>query len=190
MSLDTTVARHFLLAHPGAQPGQSRDLVEELSVKVGRVSRDSLALNYRLEGAMGSLRMPEPRPPVRSDGLWRHTCFEVFIGHGSAPDYWEYNFSPSGAWAAYHFTAYREGMAALMKGAPPQVTQKIGSDSFELSAVIDLSWLAKTLAGVGMRLGLAAVIEDRARVLSYWALKHASGKPDFHHADSFVVELD
>ena len=43
---------------------------------------------------------------------------------------------------------------------------------------------------MGLRLGLAAVIEDKARVLSYWALKHPAEKPDFHHADSFVVELD
>jgi hypothetical protein len=77
-----------------------------------------------------------------------------------------------------------------MKGAAPQIVQKIGGDSFEAHVVVDLSWLAKSSAGVGLRLGLAAVIEDRARVLSYWALKHPTEKPDFHHADSFVVELD
>jgi hypothetical protein len=43
---------------------------------------------------------------------------------------------------------------------------------------------------VGLRLGLAAVIEDKAQVLSYWALKHPAEKPDFHHADGFVIELD
>jgi hypothetical protein len=43
---------------------------------------------------------------------------------------------------------------------------------------------------VGLRLGLAAIVEDKARVLSYWALKHPAEKPDFHHADGFVVELD
>ena len=68
---------------------------------------------------LAALRLPEPRPAVRTDGLWRHSCFEAFIGHGGARDYWEYNFSPSGAWAAYHFTGYREGMAPLLKGAPP-----------------------------------------------------------------------
>jgi hypothetical protein len=77
-----------------------------------------------------------------------------------------------------------------MKGAAPQITQKIGGDSCEVFATLDFSWPAKSAAGVGLRLGLAAVIEDRARVLSYWALKHPSGKPDFHHADSFVVTLD
>ena len=35
----------------------------------------------RWSGDLGALRMPEPRPPVRTDGLWRHTCFEAFIGH-------------------------------------------------------------------------------------------------------------
>jgi hypothetical protein len=38
-------------------------------------------------------------------------------------------------------------------------------------------------------LGLTAVIEDRAQVLSYWALAHASEKPDFHRAESFVAAL-
>ncbi|MEJ0086568.1 MAG: DOMON-like domain-containing protein [Pseudomonadota bacterium] len=190
MNPGQSVARHFLLAHPGAQSGAAQDLVQELSVKISRPSQDQLTLDYRLVGDLASLRLPEPRSSVRSDGLWRHSCFEGFVGHAGANDYWEYNFSPSGAWAAYHFTGYREGMAPLMKGAAPQITQKIGSDSCEVLATLDLSWLAKSSAGIGLRLGLAAVIEDRARVLSYWALKHPTGKPDFHHADSFVVALD
>ena len=187
---DTSVARHFLLAHPGAQPGAAQDLVQELSVKVTRPAHAHLALGFRLVGDLASLRLAEPRLPVRADGLWRHSCFEAFIGHAGGSDYWEYNFSPSGAWAAYHFTGYREGMAPLMKGNAPQITQKIGSESCEVFVTIDLSWLDKSSSGLGLRLGLAAVIEDRARVLSYWALKHPTGKPDFHHADSFVVALD
>jgi hypothetical protein len=190
MTRGLSIPRHFLLAHPSAQPGATQDLVRELSVQITRPAPDQLALEYRLAGDLASLRLPEPRASLRSDGLWRHSCFEAFIGHAGAGDYWEYNFSPSGAWAAYHFTGYREGMAPLMKGAAPQVQQKIGSESCEVLATVDLSWLAKSSAGAGLRLGLAAVIEDRAHVLSYWALKHPSGKPDFHHADSFVVTLD
>jgi hypothetical protein len=133
--------------------------------------------------------LPEPKHAIRTDGLWRHSCFEAFIGHVGAPDYREYNFSPSGAWAAYHFSAYREGMAPLMKGAPPVVTTRVRTDSVEASVRVDLSSLTRG-GGVGLRLGLAAVVEDKARVLSYWALKHPAEKPDFHHRDSFVVELD
>ena len=165
--------------------------MHELSVLVARPDADQLKLTYRLSGDLDALQLPEPRPPVRTDGLWRHSCFEAFIGHVGGPDYWEYNFSPSGAWAAYHFSAYREGMAPLLKGARTRghaAHRHRVRRSFP--CVLDLSWLARSSAGVGLRLGLAAVVEDKARVLSYWALKHPAEKPDFHHADSFVVELD
>jgi hypothetical protein len=39
-------------------------------------------------------------------------------------------------------------------------------------------------------LGLSAVIEDLDGVLSYWALRHPPGKPDFHHPDTFALEID
>ena len=190
MNPDTTLGRHILLPHPVSEPGALQDLVHELSVSVVRTQANQLKLTYRLTGDLDALQLPEPRPPVRTDGLWRHCCFEAFIGHAGAHDYWEFNFSPSGAWAAYHFNAYREGMAPLLTGAPPVFTPNIGSESVGLSVLLDLSWLARSSAGAGLRLGLAAVVEDRARVLSYWALKHPAEKPDFHHRDSFVVELD
>ena len=190
MNLDTTFGRHLLLPHPNSEPGSQADLVHDLSVAIARLSADRLRLTYRLCADLEHLRLPEVHPAVRTDGLWRHTCFEAFIGHSGASDYWEYNFSPSGAWAAYHFSGYREGMAPMLKGAPPGITSNIGSETVELVVLLDLSWLARSSTGVGLRLGLAAVIEDKARVLSYWALKHPVEKPDFHHADSFVVELD
>jgi hypothetical protein len=40
-----------------------------------------------------------------------------------------------------------------------------------------------------LHLGFTAVIEDRDGRLSYWALRHPPGKPDFHHADSFALKL-
>lgn len=190
MNFDATYGRHLLLPHPVSEQGGSQDVVQELSVKVARDSAEQLKLTYRLTGELGALKFPEPRAAVRADGLWRHSCFEAFLGHAGAADYWEYNFSPSGAWAAYHFTAYREGMAPLMKGAPPGITTTLGSDTLEVAVSIDLSWLVRSTSMVGLRLGLAAIVEDKARVLSYWALKHPAEKPDFHHADGFIVELD
>ena len=190
MHLDATYGRHILFPHPVTERGALNDLVEELSVKVVRGGPQQLRLIYRLKGDLAAMKFPEPRPPARADGLWRHSCFEAFIGHAGASDYWEFNFSPSTAWAAYHFSAYREGMAPLMKGAPPLITPHVSSDQLDLDVVLDLSWLARTPSSNGLRLGLAAVIEDKARVLSYWSLKHAAEKPDFHHPDSFVVELD
>jgi hypothetical protein len=189
MNPDITLGRHILLPHPVSAPGVLQDLVHELSVLVARPQADQLKLTYRLSGDLDALRLSEPRQAARTDGLWRHTCFEAFIGHLGTPDYWEYNFSPSGAWAAYHFSAYREGMAPLLKGSAPAFTPRVGRENVELSVLVDLSWLTRSSA-VGLRLGLSAVIEDKARVLSYWALKHPAEKPDFHHSDGFVVELD
>jgi hypothetical protein len=190
MNLDTTFGRHLLLPHPIWEPGAQADLVHDLSVAIARLSADRLRLTYRLCGDLDALKLPEPRSAARTDGLWRHTCFEAFIGHSGAGDYWEYNFSPSGAWAAYHFAGYREGMAPLLKGAPPDIVRNTGGETIELEVSLDLSWLTRSFLVRGLRLGLSAVIEDKAQVLSYWALKHPAEKPDFHHAGSFVVELD
>jgi len=41
-----------------------------------------------------------------------------------------------------------------------------------------------------LRLALAAVVEDERGMLSYWALRHPAGKPDFHHPDAFALELE
>jgi hypothetical protein len=175
-----------LLPHPRSPAGA----VRELTVTATRTSRDRLVLNYRLIGDLGALRLPAPGQPMRADGLWRHSCFEAFVKHDGSGEYWEFNFSPSGAWAAYQFSSYREGMAPLLKGAAPHIVQQLAGETFELAVVLDLSGLARTSGDNRLRLGLAAVIEDDAQVLSYWALKHPAEKPDFHHAESFVVALD
>ena len=40
-----------------------------------------------------------------------------------------------------------------------------------------------------LQIGLSAIIEDREGSLSYWALKHAPDKPDFHSAVAFALNL-
>ncbi|HTU66464.1 MAG TPA: DOMON-like domain-containing protein [Steroidobacteraceae bacterium] len=186
MSSAISGERRALVAHP-AQP--AAPAVRTLTVAINRPSAELLTLDYRLEADLQELRIPDVREPVRADGLWRHTCFEAFIGQTEAPGYWEFNFSPSRAWAAYHFTAYREGMAPLMKGAPPVISTREHPDLLELSVAVDLSWLSRTTISPTV-LGVSAVIEDRARAMSYWALRHPAEKPDFHHAEGFVVPLD
>lgn len=185
MPSDLVGGPHRLLPHPGVPAGA----VDSLTVTARRPAPDRLELEFRLEADITTLRLPEPRPPVRSDGLWRHTCFEAFIGHDRNGDYWEFNFSPSGAWAAYHFTAYREGMAPLMKGAAPVIACDVAARSLVLAVTLDLAWLVKAVPGNDLTAGLSAVVEDKDRNLSYWALAHPSEKPDFHHADTRILAL-
>ena len=174
---------HQLTPHPSSRPGP----VREISVSARRHG-DYLLLRYRLVGDLDGLLLPAPRKPARTDELWRHTCLEAFVGQVDSTEYCEYNFSPSGAWAAYHFTGHRAGMRPHGLGAAPAFSTRVDPGALLLDAKVDLG--GSTLSGGRMlRLGVTAVVEDLAGVLSYWALKHPAEQPDFHHADSFVIVL-
>jgi hypothetical protein len=174
-------ANHNLLPHPDSPASPVRAITIRAALAGGR-----LMLQYRLEGDLDALRLPVPAEPRHTDGLWRHTCFEVFVRLPAGSGYQEYNFSPSGAWAAYQFSGYRADMRALGMQTAPDFSISRQRDLLEVNASVDL----RTPGGaVGIRLGVTAVIEGRSGLLSYWALKHPPGKPDFHHADGFVLDV-
>ncbi len=144
-----------------------------------------LTLTYSLEGDVSRMRLPSPCPARRADGLWRHTCFEAFVALDAEPAYLELNFSPSGEWASYAFSAYREGMAAADTGAPTIAVER-GASGVTMNAAICLTELR---GGAPARVALAAVVEETSGDLSYWALEHPPGKPDFHHARGFALQI-
>ena len=149
-----------------------------------------LALTYTLQGDITRVWIPPPRPPRSADYLWQHTCFEAFVSVKDKPEYYEFNFAPSGEWAAYSFRRYRDG-APLEEGAlAPQITARSVGDRLDIDAIIDLHRLPELPQNLPLRLGLCAVIEEESGVLSYWALKHRPGKPDFHHSDGFALEIE
>jgi len=45
------------------------------------------------------------------------------------------------------------------------------------------------VAGEKIELGAAVVLEAADGNLSYWALRHAAARPDFHRRESFVLRL-
>jgi hypothetical protein len=59
----------------------------------------------------------------------------------------------------------------------------------ELHTVIRLDRLSRIQPGSILQIGLSAVVEDINERLSYWALRHPPGKPDFHHPDNFALEI-
>ena len=176
--------RLALKLHPDSQCAT----VTSLAAEVSRPAADVLRVGYRLSGAMSALRLPPLTSPTRADGLWRRTCFEAFIGAGDSGGYYELNFAPSTQWAAYRFNSYRAGMGSLEIG-PPRIEVRSNADSFELDATLDLRAQTALPADAPWRLGLSAVIEDADGRLSYWALAHPPGKPDFHHADCLACEV-
>jgi hypothetical protein len=132
--------------------------------------------------------VPPPQPQRIAAQLWQHTCCELFVapmGHGSA--YHEFNFSPSGEWAVRTFTQYRDGVLLEDERLAPRITVQAQGESLQLGARVPLGRLPYKGK---LRLGLSAVVEDDDGTLSYWALRHPAGRPDFHHGDAFALALD
>lgn len=162
--------------------------VDRIEVEAERTGGRSLALRYVVLGRTADLRIPAPAGAGRSDGLWRRTCFEAFIRAPGGEAYWEFNFSPSGQWAAYGFADYRRGGGDIEAVGPLRLDVQVDRDRLALRVTVDMSGVERLPDGP-WRMGLSAVIEDAEGVISYWALAHPPGKPDFHHPDCFAAEL-
>jgi hypothetical protein len=169
---------------------QSRcDVLTGVEATIARSGDGRLALRFLVLGATPDLALPTPAAPERTDGLWRHTCFEVFLRPPTGEAYVELNLSPSTQWAAYRFDGYRQGAAAQALAAAPRIAFGPAGDGFELIALLDLGQVADLSATAPWRVGLSAVIEDARGGIAYWALAHPPGKADFHHADGFTLDL-
>lgn len=172
-----------------AHPSQSSPEIEAVTVLIGRDSDNALMLRYRLEGAIDRLAIPAPQKSGRADGLWEHTCFEVFIASAGLPAYHEFNFSPSGKWAHYAFSDYRQ-RAAWPDSAPvPEISVCFSLAHIELQVSLAAEALPYRAADTDWQLGLSAVIETQEGIRTYWALSHADAVPDFHQRHTFTLNL-
>lgn len=179
--------RATLIPYPNSLAGP----IDRIDVAVERRGEGALKLAYRAFGDLTRVVLPEAREEWsgRTDELWRHTCFEAFLQPAGRPDYLEFNFATSLQWATYRFDAYREGMAASSV-TPTALSGCIPPRGLELEIDIEPGRFARPdLPAPAWRLGLSAVIEDVDGAKTYWALAHPSDKPDFHHPDSFVLDL-
>lgn len=130
----------------------------------------------------GRFAMPQG-DGIRRDELWQTTCFETFLREDGEDSYREWNFAPSGDWAAYDFSAYRAERADA-EVAAPYVRMEDNLTWWTLGATIAVD------GGKAWRLGLSAILEEKDGTKSYWALAHPPGdQPDFHHADCFAAKL-
>ena len=177
--------RHVMACHP-ATPCVVLDRVDVELVLQG----DRLHAVYTLTGRVAQLRVPDFKPPARRDDLWRHLCCELFVRAAGQPGYCEFNFAPSGEWAAYAFTAYRDGMVPLPMAQPPVINTEVSASSLQLKVDFPLIAAGAQSASGKRIFGCSVVVEDSTGALTYWALRHPSGRPDFHHDDGFTGEMD
>ena len=164
-------------------PDSTCPAVSHLQAEAARPNPETLLLRFRLAGSLETLALPPAAVPERTDELWRHTCFEAFVRPKGGEGYFEINISPSARWAAYRFDGYRAGMASAL--AQPAIAVESAEGWLELRAEIVL----EDVAGAPWQVGLTAVVEDQGGRISYWALAHPPGRPDFHHPAGLVLEL-
>ena len=173
-----------LLAHPAALPSKPDFKVWASVDHAGAFGATATTNIWFGVGASASrFVIPEAEEPSRTDELWKATCFEAFLRATGSDAYQEWNFAPSGQWAAYDFTGYREGMTELEVDAPPYIRMEDNLTWWTLGATIAVE------AGKNWDLGLSVVLEESDGTKSYWALAHAADRADFHAADCFIAKL-
>jgi hypothetical protein len=171
-----------LMCHPQSNAGG----IEAIDVTATLGQGGEIELVYRVAGALEALEIAGPAIPDRVDGLWKNTCFEFFVGNSEDKSYLEYNFAPSGQWAVYQFSGYRAGMAQSETGAPVISTAQSG-DVLTVSVMLQLPDMTRH---ADLWAGTSAVVATKSGEISYWALAHPAGSPDFHHKDCFALKLE
>lgn len=170
-------------------PQTADAVLRQAAVRVLRAGADRLQVEYTLQSDMTRLNIPSPTTPVRRDELWRHTCMELFVA-GAGSNYCEFNFSPSGEWAAYEFADYRLGMQPAACEAPSiDVWHDAATLRVSVHCYLPESLAQSMVMTSALQMGVTMVIEDNQGGLSYWALTHPNDKPDFHHRDGFTLVL-
>lgn len=172
-------AHDFVLsAHPAHPPLAMTTVTARLDLR----DPNWLRLRWRIKGA-GRLVVPQLSGRKRADGLWRTTCFELFIRPDGGDAYQEWNFSPSEAWAVYSFDGYRAKMTTQDVARPPVITWRGGASGLRL---MDAAVPRAALPPLPWRYGMTAVLEEEGGCKSYWAAAHPDDKPDFHNAACFT----
>ena len=173
-----------LVPHPSSPPGDPPfKLWANVDYAGAFGATATLNIWFGVGAPIGRFAIPESEDPGRRDELWTTTCLEAFLRADGDSAYREWNFAPSGDWAAYDFSRHREGMTEANVPEPPYVRVEDNLTWWTLGATVALP------AGHHWSLGLAAVLEEQDGTMSYWALAHGGEKPDFHDPACFTAAL-
>lgn len=156
--------RFELTPHPTTVPTPPFDVwaSAERSAAFGETA--TLNLWFGLSAPMSRFLVPQQGAAfARRDNLWQSTCFECFLKEPGESSYIEWNFSPSGDWAAYDFESEREGME-VADVAPPYLRTEDNFTWWGLGATLSIP------ADVHVAIALSAVIEEKSGQRHYFAL--------------------
>jgi hypothetical protein len=173
-----------LSPHPNTQQPQDQVRINGFLQR----DRDLLSVRYDFMADRNVLKWEMPTTDSRQDELWQTTCAELFLKIPTNKAYWEFNFSPSGAWNAYSFTDYRTDRKPELNIDSVNIKNSIESDTHRC-LVVEFSLTGLNLADQTLQCGITAVAELSDHEKFYYALTHSSEKPDFHLADSFTLNI-
>jgi hypothetical protein len=177
--------RFELLPHPVTIPDRPFTLWASAERSADFGATATLNLWFGVGAPAARFRVPDAESdPSRRDGLWQSTCFELFLKVPGQEAYREWNFSPSGDWAAYDFTTERTGMSPSEIANPPYIRVEDNLTWWGVGATISVPSDLHLVAAI------SAVLEDAEGRRTYWALHHPRPEPDFHHPGCFTARLN
>ncbi|MCX8017796.1 MAG: hypothetical protein N2690_07875, partial [Rhodocyclaceae bacterium] len=159
---------------------------QRIEASLRRAAGGVLEIVYTLHGLNLDLRVPTPHAPAPADALWQSTCCELFLAPTGQAGYREFNFSPSGQWAAYDFSAPRQRVPRPYAGPAPHQVFVREEALMKLTVSLPAAALPKAET---LRLALAVILAAAGGYQGYWALSHPPGPPDFHHPAGFLLSL-
>lgn len=172
-----------LAPFPSARPLSSVSIEGAIARRAGTIT-----VGYRLLGPPKDLVIPgRAAVPERKDGLWKDTCFELFLAAKGALRYWEFNLSPAGHWNVYRFASYREGMAEEPAFTALPFTVETARHALTLTLELDLGKIVP--ADLALEVAISAVLRHTDGAMTHWTLTHRGLQPDFHRRDSFIIPL-
>lgn len=152
---------------------------------------EELFISYRIRSGVNLIDFGNGTPKKeRTTGLWEKTCFELFIknqfGH-----YIEFNFSPTFEWNCFYFEKRGVALSEWKNMTRPKTDILLSLDHF-----FQFNAIKKSLFPPGffdssnlLHAGMTAVIKDKNKAMTYWALAHVESRPNFHHPDSFKYKF-
>lgn len=155
-----------------------------------------IKIDYIITGDISSIVIEKCNAtPQRLIGLWKKTCFEFFLRSGKYKEYMEFNFSSSLNWNCFNFNSETKDLTEWNIINTPKVKIVKTEDRIEMNVIIEKVNLA--LAHQDFKKSeysttAVLLIEDEKGdiIETFWAIKHADMKPNFHHPESYQRCID
>ena len=103
------------------------------------------------------------------------------------PSAWDFKVSPNHDWIVSRFEKNREG--SQQENDVKTVSYSMLSTPKALHTLLKIDLDKLHLSDQILDVGVSAITRRENNRLAHWALTHPSKKPDFHHPDSFALQV-